>query len=64
METNFKITNNYTEQIDNKLEVINTCQDCQFSNHTNRCKTNELHCIQGDIIVSVNGICNLFLNIL
>jgi hypothetical protein len=69
----FKIANNYREVVsiveDGDIEVIDnledvsacaTCQDCQFSIYTKANKTNELMCLQGNIPVHVNGICNLY----
>lgn len=56
---------NYREQIadGDSVAPIYTCQDCIFSVHNKFCQTNELHCENGNVTVSVNGICDNFLDI-
>lgn len=71
-DVNFKVINNYREVISEGTEeddttVVDTCascQDCQFSIFTKANKVNELMCLEGDLPVHVNGICNLYVPVI
>lgn len=64
MDSNFKTQQNYTEQLDQTQEQVNTCQDCLFSTYNKYLANNELHCVEGNMTVSANGVCNKFISVI
>lgn len=69
----FKIANNYREVVtindDENTDVLTddaskTCQDCTFSMFTKANRPNELMCLQANIPVHVNGVCNLYVPVI